>query len=77
MYVLITYKDEKYQMKNECARVVTTLYSSSAANSVVGGRVWRIIKLIQAFISLHVTGKNVEDPFQNEGAKVVTKDLLL
>ena len=73
MYFLITYKDEKYQMKNECARVVTTLYSSSAANSVVGGpgRVWRIIKLIQAFMGLHVTGKNDEDPFQNEGARVV------
>ena len=27
MYVLITYKDEKIQMKNEDARVVTTLYS--------------------------------------------------
>ena len=27
MYVLITYKDEKNQMKNEGARVVTTLYS--------------------------------------------------
>ena len=27
MYVLITYKDEKNQMKNEGARVVTTIYS--------------------------------------------------
>ena len=27
MYVLITYKDEKNQMKKEGARVVTTLYS--------------------------------------------------
>ena len=27
MYVLITYKDEKNQMKNEGARVVTTLHS--------------------------------------------------
>ena len=27
MYVLITYKDEKNQMKNEGARVVKTLYS--------------------------------------------------
>ena len=35
-------------MKNEGSRVVTTLYSyilerSSAANSVIGGQVWRII----------------------------------
>ena len=64
-------------MRNEGARVVTKLYSSSAANSVVGGRVWRIIKLIQAFVGLHATGKNEEDPFQNEGARVVTKDLPL
>ena len=27
MYVLITYRDEENQMKNEGARVVTTLYS--------------------------------------------------
>ena len=27
MYVLVTYRDEKDQMKNEGARVVTTLYS--------------------------------------------------
>ena len=27
MYVLVTYKDEENQMKNEDARVVTTLYS--------------------------------------------------
>ena len=57
--------------------MVTTLNSSSAANSVVGGRVWRIIKIIQAFMGLHVISKNEEDPFQNEGARVVTKDLPL
>ena len=27
MYVLVIYKDEEKQMKNEGARVVTTLYS--------------------------------------------------
>ena len=27
MYVLVTYKDEENQMKNEGARMVTTLYS--------------------------------------------------
>ena len=27
MYVLVTYKDEENQMKNEGATVVTTLYS--------------------------------------------------
>ena len=38
--VLVTYKDEENQMKNEGAKVVTTLYSyfrrSRAANSVAG-----------------------------------------
>ena len=28
MYVLVTYKDEENPMKNEGARVVTTLYSN-------------------------------------------------
>ena len=64
-------------MKNEGARVVTTLYSSSSANSVVGGWVWRIFKLIQALMGLHIICKNEEDPFQNEGARSVTKDLPL
>ena len=27
MYVLVTYKDEENQMKNDGSRVVTTLYS--------------------------------------------------
>ena len=27
MYVLVTYRDEENQMKNEGARMVTTLYS--------------------------------------------------
>ena len=27
MYVLVTYKDEENQMKNEDTRVVTTIYS--------------------------------------------------
>ena len=29
MYVLVTYRDDENQMKNEDARVVTTLYSYS------------------------------------------------
>ena len=45
--------------------------NSSAANSVDGGWVWRIIKLIQAFMGVHVTWKN------EEGARGVTKDLPL
>ena len=82
MYVLVTYKDEENQMKNEGARVVTTLYSyifrrSRAANSVASGWMWLKIKLIQTFMEVLVTCKNEEDPFKNEGAKVVTTDLPL
>ena len=75
MYVLVTYKDEENQMKNEGSRVVTTLYSSRAANFVAGGWVWQKIKLIQTFMGILVTCKNEEDPFKNEGTKVVTTDL--
>ena len=65
-------------MKNEHARVVKILNSytfrrSRAFNSVVGGRVWPKIKPIQAFtVVLIVTCKNEEDPFRNEGNRVVT-----
>ena len=62
MYVLITFRDEENQMKNEGAKVVTTLYSlyfrcSRAAYSVAGGWVWRKIKLIQTFMEVLVTYK--------------------
>ena len=82
MYVLITYKDEKNQMKNEGARVVKNIIQlyfrrSSAAYSVIGGWLQRIIKLIEAFTGVIVTCKTEEDPFKNKGARVVTKDLTL
>ena len=61
MYVLVTYKDEENQMKNEGARVVTTLqlyfWRSRAANSVAGGWVWQDNKLIQTFMEVLVTCK--------------------
>ena len=70
MYVLVTYKDEENQMKNEGTREVTTLYiiqlylrRSVAANSVAGGWVWPKIKHIHFFGSVLVTCKNEEDPF--------------
>ena len=37
---------------------------------------WQIIKLVQAFMGLLVTCNNEDDPFKNEGARMVTKDLL-
>ena len=79
MYDLVTYKDEENQIKNEGARDTATVYfrRSRAAYSVAGGRMWPKIKLIQTFIGFLVTGKNEEDPFKNEGARVVTTDLPL
>ena len=76
-YVLVTYKDEENQMKNEGARVATTLYSNILAAQGAGGWVWRKIKLIQTFMEVLVPCKNEEDPFKNEGTKVVTTDLPL
>ena len=51
MYVLVTYKDEENQIKNEGARVVITIIQlylrrSMAANSVAGGWMWPKIKVI-------------------------------
>ena len=69
-------------MKNEGSRVVTTLYSyildaKRAANSVPGHWVWPKIKLIQTFMGVLVTYKNEEDPYKDEGTRVVTTDLQL
>ena len=38
---------------------------------------WPKIKLIQTFMVVFVTCKNEEDPFKNEGARMVTTDLPL
>ena len=50
---------------------------SRAANSVAGGWVWPKTKLIQTFMGVLVTCKNEEDPFKNEGTRVVATDLQL
>ena len=77
----MSYKAKENQMKNEGSRVVTTLYSyildSQGQLSVVGGWVWPKIRLIQTFMGVLVTCKNEEDPFKNEGTRVVTTDLQL
>ena len=68
-------------MKNEGARVVTTLYSlildAQGQLTVAGGWMWPKIKLIQTFMGVLVTCKNEEDPLKNEGARVVTTDISL
>ena len=82
MYDLVTYRDEENQMENEGARVVTTLcsYILDAQGQLTQ---WQLVdgcggksnsfKLL--WKSLLTT--NVEDPFKNEGARVVTTDLPL
>ena len=74
MYVLVTYKNETDQMKNEWTRMVKTLESyildTQGQLTIVAGQVWPKIKLIkagqillnfepiQAFIAVLVTCKN-------------------
>ena len=78
MDVLVTCKYEEDPIKNEGARVVTTLYSnfSDADNSGIGVGIWPTFELIQAFMHVLVTCKN-EDCFKNEGARVFTRFLPL
>ena len=65
-------------MKNEGARVVTTLYSYILDAQVqltlqFGGLVCWILLLIQALMGVLYTFKTEEDPFKNERARVVIK----
>ena len=70
-------------MKNEGARVVKTLYSyildsqGRLTSTEAGGWVRRKIRLIPTLMEVLVTCKNEDDPFKNEGARVVTIDLPL
>ena len=81
MDVLITFKYEEDPIKNEGARVFTTLYInfSDAQGQItrVGGGFWPKFKLIQAFMHVLVTCKNKDDRFKNEGASVLTRFLPL
>ena len=67
---------KKETIKNDSARVLTTLYinfqTSKGANSVVGDEIWQKFKLIQAFLVILVTCKNDDDPFENESTRVLT-----
>ena len=77
MDVLVTCKYEKDPIKNEGARVDTTLYSNFSDKSGVGVGIWPKFELIQAFMHVLVTCKNEDDLFKNEGARVVTRFLPL
>ena len=77
MGVLVACKNEEDPIKNEGARVVTTLFiwlfrRSRAANSEVSDRILPKFKPIQAFMVDLVTWKNEEDPLENEGTRLVT-----
>ena len=82
MDVLVTCKYEEDPIKNEGARVDTTLYSNfyrraRADNSGVGVGIWPKFELIQAFMHVPVTCKNEDDRIKNEGARVFTRFLPL
>ena len=82
MDVLINCKYEEDPIKNEGARVVTTLYinisdAQGQSNSGVGGGIWLKFELIRAFMHVLVTCKNDDDQFKNEGARVFTRFLPL
>ena len=81
MYVLVTYRDEENKMKNEGARVVTKLNSyildaqGQLTLQLVDGCGGKTNSFKLLWKSLLPT--NEEDPFKNEGARVVTIDLPL
>ena len=79
MYVLVTCKNEEDPIKNGewSQHYPSILRRSRAANSIIDDGIWPIFKLIQAFIVVLVSCKNKEDPFKNEGTRVVTTFLPL
>ena len=77
MGVLVACKNEEDQIKNEGARVVTTLFidfftRSRTGNSEVGDGILPKFKVIRALMVGLVICKNEEDPSINEGTRVVT-----
>ena len=76
MDVLVTSMKKEDLIKNEGARVATTLkidFSQSRAdNSAVKGQIWLKFELIRDVMAILVTSKNEEDPNKIEGARVAT-----
>ena len=77
MVILVTCKNEEDLIKNEDARVLTTLNidffnHSRAANSAVKGQIWLKFELIQDVMVILVISKNEEDLIKNEGAIMLT-----
>ena len=76
--VLVTCKNKEDPIKNEGGRVLTSLLfnffrRSRAAKSEVSGGIPPKFELIQAFIFVLVTCKNVKDPIKNKGSRVLTR----
>ena len=75
--VLVTCKNEEDPIKNEGARVLTSLQfdflHSRAANSKVSVGIPPKSELIQAFIVVLVTCKNEKDQIKNTGSRVLTR----
>ena len=76
--VLLTGKNEEDPIKNEGARVLTRLNivffrRSRAANSEVSSGILQKFKHIQAFMVVLGTCKNENDPFKNEGSRLLTR----
>ena len=81
---LLPAKNEEDPIKNEGARVVTTmlhypsiLRCSRAANSLMGDGILTKFKLIRAFIVVLLICKNEHDLFKFESTRVVTTFLPL
>ena len=77
MGLLVACKNEGDPIKNEGARVVTTLFInfSDAQGQLTPKSVMescRNLKLIQALIVVLIVCKNEEDPFKIESTRVVT-----
>ena len=82
MGFLVACKNEEDPIKNERARVVTTLFinfsdAQVGAYSEVSDGILPKFKLIPAFMVGLVICKNEEDPSKNEGTRVVTTFLQL
>ena len=82
MYVLITCRYEKDPIKNSRENVMTSFFPlwvygnffwrSRAANSVVGGPIWRKFELIQDIMHVLIICKFEKDRINSNGEKVVT-----
>ena len=72
MVGLVTCKNEEDPIKNKRAREVTTLFCSSAVNSIVGDAILLQFNLPKDFMIVLVASKNEDDPPKNQGTRVGT-----